>query len=605
MWLLLLPLILSVPDDIEDRVRAAVFGKEEAIGYTREQLAYFPSPCRMPVFNEWIEDLFGFDEKARTLGDRFSGAREAALLVREAWLAGGYEIYDPDEAETGAPALDDLPPELAGPVARFLAVMPACTAAWNEAIELVDIEEESFETQALRYFDDAGKTLALLERWFDREAAGLAAVLFIDAVERLAAELGALKISPRQEEFRVDTPHGQVVLGAKGRTEHGAEPPLLLIDVSGNDRYLPGSAFGRGSRPFVAVIDLRGKDVYLSSRELAGCGAGIGGIGVIVDLSGDDEYLADSLGAGFAMFGAGVIHDKRGNDRYVGDELCQAVGLCGVGMILDEKGDDRYELFYRGQGFGMPRGAGLLVDLEGDDTYLARDDELKNPSPQTAEHNASMAQGVGCGVRDDENKVYIAGGLGLLVDHAGDDLYKGAVFAQAIGYWYGVGMLFDLSGNDRYEAVYYGQSASAHFALSYLHDREGNDDYKTSLSQSLGNGRDLSISVFRDEQGNDCYFAPDRSLGCGDLNGTGLFIDAGGKDAYTFHTKINGGLGIVQGELSELRQPFPTVGVFLDLGGDKDEYGRDGLKNGDQWTSGGQHEAIKGVGIDDGPGGKR
>jgi hypothetical protein len=212
-----------------------------------------------------------------------------------------------------------------------------------------------------------------------------------------------------------------------------------------------------------------------------------------------------------------------------------------------------------------------------------------------------MAQGVGYGLRDDENERYVSGGFGMLLDREGDDAYQGGVFAQAAGYWYGFGMLLDLEGDDTYRAVYYGQSASAHFALSYLLDAEGNDDYRTDLSQSLGNGRDLSISIFRDEEGDDRYFAPDRSLGCGDLNGIGLFLDRDGRDEYAFHTLVNGGaLSFGLENPPESRRRIQTAGLFLDLGRDPDRYGREGLANGESWRGEGPHEGMKCFGMDDG-----
>ena len=130
---------------------------------------------------------------------------------------------------------------------------------------------------------------------------------------------------------------------------------------------------------------------------------------------------------------------------------------------------------------------------------------------------------------------------------------------------------------------------------------EGNDRYRTSMSQSLGNGRDLSISVFHDARGDDDYFAPDRSLGCGDLDGTGLVIDADGADRYRFQTKVNGGhasFGLA--DPGPLREKLATVGIFLDLGADLDDYGRKELSNGARWTSGGRFEGMKAIGIDDG-----
>jgi hypothetical protein len=634
MFLLPVADIPAIPAEIEKEVRIAAFGEDQPVGFSKKDLSSCLFPLRMPCFLDWIEDAFRFEAEARRQGACFINAPGAAALLKEGWIAGGHALAPEEgpnpfdnaaledigitlatlwrhaEEEPPADAIDDvcreLSPKLVVPLARFLAALPLCFESWHKAVESVNVDEESLETQALGYYSAGGgkRAASLFEKQFDRAWAGRAAVTFVDAVETLAGEIIDAKLSARTADLRVPTPYGEILLGAKGKSEHGAERFLLLIDVSGNDRYLPGSACGSGDYPLSAVIDLRGNDIYESKGEpgQAGAGAGVGGVGIVVDVTGDDQYLAEQYGAGFAALGAGLVHDLKGDDRYVGSQVCQAVGLCGVGLILDEKGDDHYEIFLYGQGLGQPMGAGLLVDRAGNDTYVARDDELRHPSAQTAEHNVSMAQGCGLGLRDDENKCYLSGGLGLLLDQGGDDRYRGAVFAQAVGYWYGVGLLFDLEGQDSYEAVYYGQSASAHFALSYHLDVEGDDKYKTTLSQSLGNGRDLSLSVFRDEEGDDTYFAPDRSLGCGDLNGIGLFVDSDGKDTYTFQTAVNGGHANFAGtNWPESRQKLPTVGIFLDLGRDRDRYGREEMKNGGKRTSGGHFEGMKGFGMDDGP----
>ena len=527
---LLLPLLAGVAEvaaiapELEEEARRATVGEDGALGYSERDLSLFDYPCRMPVFFDLIEDTFRFEEKARALGFRFAEAPETADLLREAWTAGGFDIAAADELAppSGEPleALDraareiweaageDPPPGLLAdveknlparavlPLARFLARVPPCIDAWARAVEAIPADPAEHGVMALRYHEVAAdaEALRLLEREFDRAWGGRAAVDFVAAAEILARELDEARLSARLRDVRIPTPHGDVLLGASGKSEHGAEPLLLLVDVSGDDRYLPGSACGSGAHPFCAVIDVRGEDCYEATGEPggAGAGAGVAGVGIVIDLRGDDRWLAEQYGAGFGIVGAGIVHDVEGNDRYVGDHLCQAVGLAGVGMILDEEGDDEYELFSYGQGLGQPLGAGVLVDRAGSDTYVARDDEVVSPSAQTKEHNTSMAQGAGYGLRSDSDMRWVSGGIGLLLDHAGDDEYSGAVFAQAVGYWFGVGLLFDLDGNDAYSAVWYGQSASAHYALSYMLDAKGNDRYETTMSQSLGGGTAIS-----------------------------------------------------------------------------------------------------------------
>jgi len=598
----------DIEQRVEAQVRSAVGAESGMIGYAKAELRQRAAHGLAPVFEDWASDAFAFERGARVQGESLGAARSMEALFEEAWCAAGFEVAASVEQLSPASPAElphSLPDDAARALAEFLATMPANSRSWMKAIEGIPSTEEALGARAMRYFSggSTAEVRALLDG-FDRAEAGRAGLGFVAATERLARELARVEFPTDFEEVRVSTAFGDIRIGCMGDSEHAPEDLLLLVDLTGDDRYLPGTARAGDDLPFCAVIDLSGRDVYSSKNDpaLAGAGAGIAGNGILIDLAGDDRYEVESLGAGFAAMGSGVLHDVAGDDVYVGTQTCQAVGFAGVGVIFDEAGNDRYELFTYGQGLGHPLGCGLISDLSGDDLYLARDDELRSPSPQTAEHNVSMAQGCGLGWRDDGGERSGAGGIGIVLDHSGDDTYRGGVFAQATAYWYGIGMLLDLDGADTYEAVYYGQSACAHFALTYFRDVRGDDHYKTTLSQALGNGRDFSLAIFRDDAGSDSYFAPDRSLGCGDLNGTGLFVDLDGEDAYEFQTAVNGANTNFPGaEASEIRQNAATVGIFLDLGGDADEYGREGLTNDGTWNSTGHFRGMKAFGLDDGP----
>lgn len=600
----LTPIAQDIPPETLEAVREAAFGVEEPIGYRTEDLEWRRAPGRLPAFDGWAADVFGFEKAARELGEELAGTEDATDLFSIAGNGGGF-IYMEHEGDSypifGFPD-PELPESIAAPIDSFFVGVRIATQSWRLKAPRFPKDDEAFSSRALHYFaGGADECTRDLLAGFKRGNTDVAARHFLFSVERLAAAIESTSVPEEWEGTEFETPCGKVILAGRGDDHHEGGDYLLLIDFGGNDTYAPGNGCGRNETPICAVIDLAGNDTYASGRSLAeaGVGAGIGGIGVLLDVEGDDLYQVAGYGAGFAAGGAGILVDRAGNDRYVGDTFTQAVGFLGVGLLLDEAGDDYYELFTFGQGLGLPMGTGLLCDRAGNDVYVARDDELRSPSPQSAENNVSFAQGCGYAFRTEKDRSS-SGGLGILLDQEGDDRYRGAVFAQAIGYWFGVGMLFDLAGNDEYEAVYYGQSASAHFALSYLRDVSGNDHYRTSLSQSLGNGRDLSISVFRDDAGDDHYIAPDRSLGCGDVAGCGLFVDLAGQDAYEFGATTNGGFSSYPGAGDDRRRPLPTVGIFLDLGGATDLYGDDRIVNGDRWSRKGRFQGMRGIGIDDG-----
>lgn len=153
----------------------------------------------------------------------------------------------------------------------------------------------------------------------------------------------------------------------------------------------------------------------------------------VVDLAGDDEYREGAVSAERPVL---VVIDLAGNDSYVASTPgSQAGAVLGISMLLD---------------------------LEGNDTYRARD----------------VAQGSALG------------GVGILVDYAGNDVYAGyrRVQGQAIA---GIGVLIDRSGNDRYHAAMWGQGFGGPLGFGLFDDRAGNDHY------SLGGG--LYTNSFKPE----------------------------------------------------------------------------------------------------------
>ena len=393
--------------------------------------------------------------------------------------------------------------------------------------------------------------------------------------------------------FRWETPLGVIVLSGSQEDNHwGDEPYLLLIDFGGNDTYAGGGG-ATFAHPVSLVIDLAGNDRYVGGRGVFGSGRF--GYGFLIDVAGDDSYTVEKMGLGFGRYGVGVLKDQSGNDRYEADSLAQGAGVMGIGILIDRTGDDRYRAFQFSQGFGYVRGFGLLLDGEGNDRYVADDVEIRYPSDQTPEHNASLSQGVGMGHRADDGHP-LGGGVGILLDGGGDDHYSAGVFAQGAGYWYGTGLLLDAAGNDSYQGVWYVQGSGAHFSVGLLRDFAGQDRYRASHEMALGAGHDFSLGFFMDDQGDDDYEAGTLSLGAGHANGIGVFVDRSGNDVY--RTRGDSlGFARTHAPPPSLRNSLPCVGLFLDLGGE-DTYFGSVAGNGKTWVHTGRSEAEKGVGVD-------
>lgn len=161
---------------------------------------------------------------------------------------------------------------------------------------------------------------------------------------------------------------------------------------------------------------------------------------LIIDLGGDDIYL-QPVGAGGAGVKAriSVLLDMGGDDTYdTSSTLAHgaADGLGTLGILWDDSGHDTYRhdcdaSVCGAQGYGSGGGLGVLVDRDGSDVYEAIE---------------SRAHGVGWGV------VGGLGGIGILLDHGrGADTFTAG---RGQGYAHGsnsVGMLINDGDGDANE----------------------------------------------------------------------------------------------------------------------------------------------------------
>jgi len=403
----------------------------------------------------------------------------------------------------------------------------------------------------------------------------------------LAAQLAIpfLQAVSPAEEFRweLETAWGVILLTGGKNDVHVDRPTLLLIDTGGADTFVNVPANQSATNWLSVVLDTSGKDKYVSDIALAGTslaqwsgrsggrlqagpGGAVLGYSVLIDHADDDIYRTHRPGLGSANFGAAAVLDTEGNDTY--EAYADGLGFArfGLAVLEDIVGDDRYSGFTQVEGCALPGGSAALLDRAGRDEYLAIDTVIDFPSPQSAEHNVSMAQGAGYGRRADYLDGHsLSGGVGILFDQDGNDTYTCGVFGQGVGYWEGIGALWDSKGDDQYKGQWYVQGASAHFAIGFLEDEAGNDTYTAPMNMAQGAGHDFSHGLLIERSGNDIYVAPNLSLGAGNANGFGLFFDLAGDDRY-------GSSGITLGKAAEapkntLRERALCFGLFVDAGG--------------------------------------
>jgi len=370
-----------------------------------------------------------------------------------------------------------------------------------------------------------------------------------------------LPIPEIEQAITWQTPLGRIRLSGNSDDIHEGHF-FILVDTGGNDKYI-----NVGTTPpeqgFTFVIDHQGNDIVNWDKS-TGPGSGVFGVGIWSDLSGDDIYEGRNTGPGSGIFGAGLLWDASGNDLYKSGSLSQGAGQYGIGVLIDETGDDKFVAELSGQGYGGTGGVGILVDGSGSDSYYCNKtitDKSEGRLKRNKEpHFVNMCQGFSFGRRPD-----VSGGLGLLVDYAGDDSYKADIFAQGASYWFGLGMLIDVSGNDTYTAFEHAQGESLHLGAAFLGDYNGNDTYN-AYQHAQGTGIDRAVGMLLDEHGNDSYTSTRESQGAGiKPYGVGILIDNEGNDKYKALARSQ---GYAKDPTTEGFPPeqWPT-GILLDLHG--------------------------------------
>jgi hypothetical protein len=407
---------------------------------------------------------------------------------------------------------------------------------------------------------------AALERAF----AVLRTVLSASALDALQAEIK--QSSPR----RIDTPYGPILIGGPGPDRYEDVDALAILDPGGDDDYVfrhPADQIGR--RGIQVIVDFLGDDLY-QTEGVGGPGAGLLGIGILMDRAGNDRYCQGlsplfrprahtkatlvqpdpegvqtslvpfpvlygdpgrpdgegvALDAGFAFgagfLGIGVLVDEAGDDLYLGQKYAFGCGFWrGVGVLHDARGNDVYAAGLAALGAGINGAAGLLDDREGDDHFQCLGTFESAYSAGEEWDNGYMSSGIGFGsswraeARNDKAgpKPTLGGGIGLVYDAAGNDAYIGSSFGVAAAYAGGVGAIVDDAGND-----------------TYFVKRGPNGDNRSGWSgnHALGNGCHRGIGYLLDRAGNDRYSASGLGGGTAWDRASGFLLDLGGDDAMT------------------------------------------------------------------------
>ena len=361
--------------------------------------------------------------------------------------------------------------------------------------------------------EDVGRAVS----WYCRTTAGWKKT---DVFEDTSKSLDAVTF---------DAPFGRVEISGYGDDRH-TENAALLIDLGGNDVYT-NNAGGCGRNGGVAVcIDHAGDDKYLAPDSSYVQGFGFLGVGMLVDLAGNDVYKAKHFSQGAGIMGVGVLWDKAGDDTFSANAFCQGAGAFGFGTLLDDAGDDVYDCSTMGQGSATTLGMGVLSDLEGNDQYRLACDSTKDALGGIPGCGQGGALSFRAFPWDKALTPY--GGVGLLVDDKGNDTYTSKGWnSQGGSYIMSFGALVDNEGNDHYICGT-GQGSGIHVTNAILVDKKGDDVYEGGF-RAGGSGGDRSPGFLIDYEGNDTYISSTSSYGtaCKPF-AFSLLIDYKGNDKY-------------------------------------------------------------------------
>ncbi len=482
-----------------------------------------------------------------------------------------------------------LHPDVRKIVAEMLFQIADAYSWWLQAMRHVDMREavrvfelrDLVDTQfdGMEYFPEIDDIMAQMD-WHSFYRSSLQLSF---ASERLVFQLKELR---QRQDIRwseqcadIETPMGKILIRGSRDDTLEVSHALLVIDLGGNDTYT-GNPGGNSDleHPFGILLDLSGNDTYRCTNGLPSLGAAVLGTGILIDVEGDDHYAAESLSQGAGLLGAGIMADFAGNDTYQLKFSGQGAGYFGAGLLLDYSGRDSYRIWGNGQGLGGCGGVGVLLDVSGDDTYYAEPDASVTGRPDY--HSAgklsySYAQGAGVGRRGDVSDGHSwAGGLGMLIDLAGNDHYTSANWSIGSGYWFGMGILYDRKGDDIYKASVFSLASGAHFAIGALLDEEGNDSYEAygDSTSSMAFGHDYTVALLLDKKGNDTYSTRNSGFGMAINMSQAFFFDLAGDDVYRSASRNDG-----FGQIQEIQPPFPIynmywayssqLGLFVDAGG--------------------------------------
>lgn len=306
--------------------------------------------------------------------------------------------------------------------------------------------------------------------------------------------------------------------------------PILSFESAGDTLY---------SQEFAVIVDLAGSDVYDNhaggvflaktspSSEFNAVQPGSSWEEQYVFLDGSYVYVAPSTQDADIVASAGLVIDLDGDDTY---------GVKRAPILSDLACGGEPRVAWVGTQGGGVAGVAMLFDLAGDNVFLGR----------TATQGAGHVMGVG-----------------VLVAGEGNDRFEGIRVAQGSAVLGGVGLLMDRGGDDAYRAA--GPRGGVLNGDTRLCDDHARYNQGSAFDRRVGTAPPL-LGILLDERGNDRYRSDAKAQGFAQGVGLGLLLDREGNDAYD---AVDTSQGAAQGRPDADAIPtMACLGVLLDRAGD-------------------------------------
>lgn len=325
---------------------------------------------------------------------------------------------------------------------------------------------------------------------------------------------------------------------ARQRATERLEPARLLAGGADLQSAVRAAVAISGQIPPSVTAAEPGRSTLVALQEAVSDAAAVAGPGAgqaelaaaLLQLSGVVDAALPHLGSGGNTMAPAA--------SVVGCDVSdQAPALCIAGqgsnvitgdyaLVVDLGGDDVHR---HAAGGADPQGNGLPVSVTID---VAGNDRYETPVPSASGSRAVHGGG-------------FEGGIGVLVDAAGQDVYRAAssaVGAQALGQGFGsagAGLLADLGGNDDF-ALEERTSGVVSSTTQRLPAAGQGFGELGGIGIALDNGGD-DVAVVRSSPPAEPTPAVRHAagFGAGEQGGVGLHVDAGGRDAFTVEA-LNG-----------------------------------------------------------------